>query len=234
MATKDKYKIAICDDNKVFLDDIHDKLTKLLPEEVEYLRFESGDAFLNADVEPDFLFLDIEMPGTDGITLKDLLDSSDKKTRIIFLPNYENRMREAFGNRVIGFLNKPVDIDDLKNITDKILRDIQKRVYEFDINNKHVMIPVDDILYIESDDKYTYLNTVKKERYCIRRTMKEWIEDLPEELFCRINRSYIIHYDLCKNGIKKILLPDNREVEVSRLYRDKLKKGYTDYLLSGT
>lgn len=227
-------QIAICDDNKVFLDDIHDKLTKLLPEEVEYLRFESGDAFLNADVEPDFLFLDIEMPGTDGITLKDLLDSSDKKTRIIFLTSYENRMREAFGNRVIGFLNKPVDIDDLKNITDKILRDIQKRVYEFDINNKHVMIPVDDILYIESDDKYTYLNTVKKERYCIRRTMKEWIEDLPEELFCRINRSYIIHYDLCKNGIKKILLPDNREVEVSRLYRDKLKKGYTDYLLSGT
>ena len=227
-------QIAICDDNKVFLDDIHDKLTKLLPEEVEYLRFESGDAFLNADVEPDFLFLDIEMPGTDGITLKDLLDSSDKKTRIIFLTNYENRMREAFGNRVIGFLNKPVDIDDLKNITDKILRDIQKRVYEFDINNKHVMIPVDDILYIESDDKYTYLNTVKKERYCIRRTMKEWIEDLPEELFCRINRSYIIHYDLCKNGIKKILLPDSREVEVSRLYRDKLKKGYTDYLLSGT
>ena len=227
-------QIAICDDNKVFLDDIHDKLTKLLPEEVEYLRFESGDAFLNADVEPDFLFLDIEMPGTDGITLKDLLDSSDKKTRIIFLTNYDNRMREAFGNRVIGFLNKPVDIDDLKNITDKILRDIQKRVYEFDINNKHVMIPVDDILYIESDDKYTYLNTVKKERYCIRRTMKEWLEDLPEELFCRINRSYIIHYDLCKNGIKKILLPDNREVEVSRLYRDKLKKGYTDYLLSGT
>lgn len=227
-------QIAICDDNKVFLDDIHDKLTKLLPEEVEYLRFESGDAFLNADVEPDFLFLDIEMPGTDGITLKDHLDGSDKKTRIIFLTNYENRMREAFGNRVIGFLNKPVDIDDLKNITDKILRDIQKRVYEFDINNKHVMIPVDDILYIESDDKYTYLNTVKKERYCIRRTMKEWIEDLPEELFCRINRSYIIHYDLCKNGIKKILLPDNREVEVSRLYRDKLKKGYTDYLLSGT
>lgn len=227
-------QIAICDDNKVFLDDIHDKLTKLLPEEVEYLRFESGDAFLNADVEPDFLFLDIEMPGTDGITLKDLLDSSDKKTRIIFLTNYENRMREAFGNRVIGFLNKPVDIDDLKNITDKILRDIQKRIYEFDIDNKHVMIPVDDILYIESDDKYTYLNTVKKERYCIRRTMKEWIEDLPEELFCRINRSYIIHYDLCKNGIKKILLPDNREVEVSRLYRDKLKKGYTDYLLSGT
>ena len=153
-------QIAICDDNKVFLDDIHDKLTKLLPEEVEYLRFESGDAFLNADVEPDFLFLDIEMPGTDGITLKDLLDSSDKKTRIIFLTNYDNRMREAFGNRVIGFLNKPVDIDDLKNITDKILRDIQKRVYEFDINNKHVMIPVDDILYIESDDKYTYLNTV--------------------------------------------------------------------------
>ena len=139
-------QIAICDDNKVFLDDIHDKLTKLLPEEVEYLRFESGDEFLNADVEPDFLFLDIEMPGTDGITLKDLLDSSDKKTRIIFLTNYDNRMREAFGNRVIGFLNKPVDIDDLKNITDKILRDIQKRVYEFDINNKHVMIPVDDIL----------------------------------------------------------------------------------------
>ena len=53
--------IALCDDNKTFLEDIHHKLMGFLPEETQYLSFESGDEFLKADIEPDYIFLDIEI-----------------------------------------------------------------------------------------------------------------------------------------------------------------------------
>ena len=226
--------IALCDDNKTFLEDIHQKLMDFLPAEIQYLTFESGDEFLNADIEPDYIFLDIEMPGIDGIELKNRLEETNKKTRIVFLTSFSERMREAFGNRVIGFLDKPVSYANLKIIVSKILKELNRQYFEFDDGDKHHVIPYDEILFISSDDKYTYLNTSDNKRYCIRKTLKEWNEVLPGELFCRINRSHIINYCLCNNGIRKIKLPGNKETEVSRLYRNELKKGYTDYLLSNT
>jgi DNA-binding LytR/AlgR family response regulator len=224
--------VALCDDNKIFLEDIHHKLMDYLPAETQYVSFESGDDFLKADIEPDYIFLDIEMPGMDGIELKNRLEEANKRTHIVFLTSYSDRIREAFGNRVIGFLDKPVSPGDLMTVINKILKDNNMNYYEFDDGDKHHVIPFDEILFINSDDKYTYLNTSDNKKYCIRKTLKEWDEELPKELFCRINRSHIINYCLCNNGIKKIKLPGNKETEVSRLCKNEFKKGYSAYLLS--
>lgn len=227
-------EIAICDDNVFFVNDIKQKLMSLLPSDTVYKTFLSGNAFLEAHCDADFLFLDIEMPGIDGIELMDILSDSNSRTHIIYMTNYDERMREAFGNKVIGFLSKPVDIEQLKIILNKMNKLENRKYYEFDFGTKHIVVPIEDILFIDSDDKYTYINTRDNERYCVRKSMKEWVEYLPQNLFCRINRSYIVNFELCEKNLSKIHLPGNKIVEVSRINKEKVKKSYTKYLLTKT
>ena len=224
--------IAICDDSMVYIDDIYGKLKVFLPSDTVYHFFDSGYSFFSADIEPDYLFLDIQMPGMDGIELKERLEAKKIKTKIIFMTNYDDRMREAFGNGVVGFLSKPVEMERLKKIVDKMLAEMNKKYFECTLGGKHRVIPLEDILFIEAEDKYTYIFTRGNERFCIRKTLKEWGDELPKDSFCKINRSYIIHFDLCQENMKRIHLPGNKVVEVSRVYKDDLKKGYTKYLLA--
>lgn len=224
-------EIAICDDNVYFINDIKAKLKSLLPEETSYKIYMSGNDFLKDRCEPDYLFLDIEMPGIDGIELMGILSDNNSRTYIIYMTNFDERMREAFGDKVIGFLSKPVNMENLKKIINKINKRENRKYYEFDNGCQHMIVALEDILYIDSDDKYTFINTKKEERYCVRRSMREWCEYLPQNLFCRVNRSYIVNYELCDKGFSKLHLPGNKIVEVSRFYKDSLKKGYTKYLL---
>lgn len=102
-------KIAICDDQKIYRDDILAHCKRLLCEEGSvYKVYTSGEELLTSGEMFDFLFLDIEMTGMDGIQVKELLEQQSIQGKIIFLTSHEERMREAFGANVIGFLRKPV------------------------------------------------------------------------------------------------------------------------------
>lgn len=224
--------IAICDDNKIFVKDTLTKLKTLLDEDTEYFVFFSGEELLASSQEFDYIFLDIEMPGTDGIAVKNLLEAKHYKAKIIFLTNYSERMQDAFGEGVIAFLTKPVDLNELKKIIYKIRKSDNRKYIDFDLGKKHIVVALKDIMFIEAEDKYTYVYTRKGERHCVRKTMREWVDELPADFFCRINRSVIVHYELFNANLERVHLPNGKIAEVSRLQRDKVKKGYTDYLLS--
>lgn len=223
-------RVAVCDDNEVFRKDIKNKLERLLPADTTIDLYVSGVELLKSGDIPDYLFLDIEMPGIDGIEVKDVLTGMNRRTYIVYMTSHFERMAEAFGERVLGFLIKPVELSKLQDIVDKLLKKEDRKYIEFDILNKRVLIPIKDILFIESDDKYSYINTRDSLRYCVRKTMREWGECLPDELFCRVNRSYIVNYEMCETNLQKIHLPGDKIVEVSRTNRDKVKNGYTKYL----
>lgn len=130
-------RIAICDDQEVYREDILEHCKRLLQgENVIYSCFASGEELLDSGFQFDFLFLDIEMTGMDGIQVKNLLETQNAQAKIIFLTSHEERMIEAFGANVIGFLRKPVQEEMLLPIIRKMKLFTDRKTVEWEDNGR--------------------------------------------------------------------------------------------------
>ena len=189
-------RIAICDDESIYRDDLINHLKAAFGGQLLQIQcYDSGETLLSCDEEADFLFLDIEMKEIDGIAVKDLLEKNKSMTKIIFLTSHRERMAEAFGLNVIGFLEKPLETSAFEALVKKMKDMSFQEMVEWSEGGENYCIPMSKIRYVEAQDKYTALYTLQ-DKYLVRRTVKEWEQILPETSFCRVNRSYLIHFDL--------------------------------------
>lgn len=223
-------RIAICDDQKIYRKDILEHCKRLLPEElVTYECFASGEELLESNIPFDFLFLDIEMTGIDGIHIKNLLETQNTHVKIIFLTIHEERMIEAFGAGVIGFLRKPVQEETLLSIIQKMSLLLNRKTVEWEDSGKLYVIYAEDIRYIEAQDKYTYV-IIGEMKYLVRRSLREWEEILPESDFCKANRSCLVNLNLLDRVKSEIILKDGKTISISRKYKQEMEKKYKKYL----
>lgn len=223
-------QIAICDDQKIYIDDIIAHCKKAFAGEC--LNFESytfGEELLASDLESDFLFLDIEMSGIDGIDVKEFLEQKNVPTKIIFLTSHEERMIEAFGSNVIGFLHKPLQQDAFDKIVSKMKRLLNREMVAWEEAGKEYAVCAEDIRYIEAQDKYSCVAT-EQEKYLVRRTIKEWETILPKPDFCRVNRSYLVHLKVFDKSQNEITLEVGKTVRLSRKNKDEILAQYKEYL----
>lgn len=82
--------IAIVDDERVFLKELHDKIDTLGMSDYKVYEFESGEAFLSTFEKGkfDIIILDVEMPGINGLKTAEKIRESDKTVILSFLTNY--------------------------------------------------------------------------------------------------------------------------------------------------
>ncbi len=157
-------KIAICDD-EASSRELLERMCRAFFQKKEQLTktdihaFASGEEVMTSGTDYDILLLDIEMPAQDGIVIKDDFETNRKQTRIIFTTSHQERVLEAFGKNVTGFLVKPIDETAFQNVMEKTLSDICGPVLETEENGNTFMIPMKRIKYIEAQDKYTLLVT---------------------------------------------------------------------------
>ncbi len=223
-------RIAICDDQKLYRDDILKRLQDAFAGEgMLFECFDSGEELLRSDVVSDFLFLDIEMGEIDGIQVKEILEKQALKTRIIFLTSHQERMVEAFGENVIGFLTKPIQEAALGVIVKKMRQAMQRELVTWDVAGKTYTVSAEDIRYIEAQDKYTYV-VLKDEKYLVRKSMKEWEEQLPERQFCRANRFYLVNLELFDKAKGEIALGEGKKITLSRKNKETITEQYKRYL----
>jgi len=188
--------------------------------------------------KPDLIFLDVQLNELTGF---DLLSKFDKRSfDVIFTTAYEKYAVKAFKFSAIGYLLKPVDIDDLKLAIDKFSDTIEQKDYKqkFDLlyanfkqlslHDKKIavptlsgieFIPVSSIIRCESDINYTTLYLTEKTKLVVAKTLKEFEELLTEYNFFRVHNSHLINlsfikfYNKGKGGT--VQLTDGSEVEVS-------------------
>lgn len=227
--------IAICDDNKPDRERMEKmcraffKEDKHTGETPDIYAFASGREAMESGRDYDILLLDIEMPRQDGISIKEDLEANGKQTRIIFITSHKERVLEAFGKNVIGFLVKPFTIEEFQKAMEKVLSDICGRMLEIEENGETFMIPVRQIKYIEAQDKYTLAVTEIKE-YLVRRTMKFWEEKLTDSDFVRIHKSYLVNLEYFVKKGDMIWLDNNKTVKISRLRKSSVMEKYKEFL----
>lgn len=213
------WKALIIDDEPAALE----RLTRLLSSHKQYIEVlgkavNGVDAVQKIDeLQPDIIFLDIEMPGKNGFeVLKEIIHNPF----VIFTTAYDEYALKAFENNSIDYLLKPIEKERLQKCIDKLnnqefvrknKQDLLEKVEtEFAkqanqksmpvrIGDKLILVNFTEIVYLEANDKYVDLHTQDGKSFVIEHSLLSLESKLPEN-FIRIQRSIIIN----KNYIKEI------------------------------
>jgi len=177
---------------------------------------------------PDLLFLDIEMPGMNGI---ELLRSLPKKPLVIFTTSKKEYAAEAFELNVVDYLVKPITMPRLLQALEKVKETMAKSGTE--VNNadaSHLFIRdngvlkkirLDDILWIEAMGDYIKIFTPGK-WHIVHTTLKAVEEKINSPELMRIHRSYIVALNKIDSIEDNVLNIMNTPIPVAESYRPQL------------
>lgn len=151
----------------------------------------------------DVVFLDISMPNLSGFELADSILNLEPKTFIVFQTAYEEFALEAFKKGGIGYLVKPVESLDIKNILEKIKLFRSQNIDESKKilgkrGEKLYLIDINDIYYIKADLDEVIIKIKEADAY-VRRKIGDLEELLKNKNFFRVHRSYIVNVDKIKS-----------------------------------
>ncbi|WP_300701748.1 LytTR family DNA-binding domain-containing protein [Bacteroides sp.] len=123
----DKYKVVIVDDDEVALENLSFELNKDARFSLEgTARNGKQGKKLIAKVQPDLLFLDVEMPDTTGMEmLQDIRDSISWSMRVVFYTAYDKYMVQAIREAAFDYMLKPFEEQDLKDILARFVKQVE-------------------------------------------------------------------------------------------------------------
>lgn len=131
-------RIAICDDEKSMGQILEEKVKKLLPDAVveKYL---SGDDLISSGFKPDILFMDIQMPGKDGMETARIVRQNNKDMILIFVTAVEEYVFQAFDVGAFHYLVKPFSDDKFEEVVKRAIKTIGENSYN-ENDDKYMMI----------------------------------------------------------------------------------------------
>lgn len=177
------------------------------------------------EIHPRVVFLDIQMPGIDGVALARQLDGP----LIVFVTAHERYALEAFRVSAVQYLLKPVDRDELRATMTRI-RQLMPSVLQriaVKLRDESIFLPVGKIDWIESAGNYVRLHA-GGHRYLLRETMTAVQRKLDPQQFLRIHRSVIVNVDRVRklqsssHGDFIAVLAGGTRLPLSRVYRDRV------------
>jgi len=227
-------RIAICDDEeryRVELKTILDKI--LINAEYDIDTFDNGNRLTESFAAQayDLVFLDIEMPAVDGITLAKRLRSVSEKVFIVFLTGHVEYAIEGYEVNALRYLTKPVDVEKLK----EVIRYVQERQGSsrqiiIKEDGEEYLIDINDIIYMESENQNVRIITSKGE-HSIRYNIGDFEDQLRNDGFFRIHRGYLISLSKVKKLSKNDVIMDGDIIlPVSRSNVKPLKEALYAYV----
>lgn len=192
-------RILICDDNPIIIEQINKYLCEFfhknklkLPEIIAY---SSGDALLQDSKDKDIVFLDVEMPGVNGIYVGNELKKENPQTIIIIVTSFAEYLDEAMRFHVFRYLSKPID-------KVRLFRNLRDALQLYNSNNIKVAIETkegiytissSDIVCIETQMRKVIVHTTSKD-YISTQDMHYWADTLKEHCFFQSHRSFIVNF----------------------------------------
>ena len=197
------------------------------------------------DINPDVLFLDIEMPYLNGFELLEQLPRL--ASHVIFTTAYSQYAVKAFRHSAIDYLLKPVDgrelvaalakvtVDPervrdahaLKVLSDALLRGSQgSSKLSLPTSDGWELVHIADIVHCQSDGSYSYIFLADGTRLTISRNLKQLEEPLKDYGFQRVHHRHLVNIARIKKVLRSgsLEMSDGSEVVVSRAKKDQLLK----------
>jgi DNA-binding LytR/AlgR family response regulator len=206
----------IADDEPFMRAALREQLALLWPELEILAEAEDGPAALRAieSLQPDFSFLDIQMPGLTGLQVAQSLRA---RTRVVFVTAFDSHALAAFEANAVDYVLKPIDAARIARLVVKLqgsleptppaslsqlattLRPGAPAAAAPDIEWLQVsqgqqvrMVHVDDVMFFQSDSKYTRVVGLDCDGL-VRLSLKELLGALEARVFLQINRGAVVN-----------------------------------------
>jgi len=223
--------------NCIIVDDepLARKGIELLVQELSYLNLldQFPNALLAKDYldknEVDLMFLDIEMPGLNGL---EFIRSLKQKPFVILSTAYPQFALEAFELDVVDYLVKPVALSrflkaverakeyyELSNQKNTVIDSIEDDFIFIRSERKIIKLFFKDIIYIKGLKDYVMIYT-REEKYITAMNIKTIHKQLPHDIFARINKSNLINTQLLTSVDHDLIYLDELEFTLGNTYRD--------------
>ena len=213
---------VVADDERLLREQIVGRLKDAWPELAIVGEAANGAeaVALVQDLEPDVVFLDIRMPGMDGLAAARALAG---RVHIVFITAYDEYAIRAFEQGAVDYLLKPAEPERLAVTCQRLRGRLEKapdpmtdllaqlsqrlgvgaggtapreylRWVQASVGAAIRMIPTGDILFFRAEDKYTRVQT-KGFEALIRKPIKELIDELDPQEFWQIHRATVVRVD---------------------------------------
>jgi two-component system LytT family response regulator len=182
-----------------------------------------------ASDKTDLIFVDINMPDLNGM---DFVKSLKEKSGIIFTTAYSEYALEGFKVDAIDYLLKPISYNDFLKAVNKaklLLGNTEQKRDAAKASSDHLFvkseykimrIELSDIKYIESMHEYVRIHLVNEKPVMTLISMKTIEEQLPDDRFMRVHRSYIVNKEKIKVVERnRIIFDNNVYIPVSDQYK---------------
>lgn len=229
-------RLAICDDEQKFCDDICVQVQQILGVETTVQMYTDPVRCL-ADLRQnlyDIVLLDIDMPELSGMDIAAALQEQEQKPILIFVTSQDSFVYESFRYHPFGFIRKDYMEDELE----RVLREANEQWkrnrnrYTFRCDNKTVSLFLQDILYMEAKGNYLEIHA-KEEIYRIRETMAAVQNELASCGFVRIHKGFLVNQqEVYTVGADTCSLTDGTILPIGRSYREQARETLMRYMMS--
>jgi len=186
--------------------------------------------------QPDVAFLDLRMPGPDGVVLAETLMANHPDLKVVIVSAHDEGALRAFEARVADYLLKPVRLERLRQAVERVRSASAGAVSSIEwleriaVRRKdaYVVLELGDVIYFEVKDELVWAIT-EEDRFAIDKTLANLEDELEPEAFFRSHRGFIVRYDRIRAieptgaGTYQLLLDHPEEPKIP-LARERAKK----------
>jgi two-component system LytT family response regulator len=208
-------KCLIVDDDEFIRKSLKDQVEKFFPELSLAGTASNAIEGLSAirKLQPDIVFLDVEMPGMNGFEMLNNLGSVNFE--IIFITAFDHYAIKAIRYSALDYLLKPIDQEELRRAIDRFhekrkastdqtlslqnfisnLKASSPEDYKLAISTTEgtLFLPTRDILRLEAEGSYTIFHLRDQKKLVASRTLKDFADLLDEQRFIRIHKSHVVN-----------------------------------------
>lgn len=218
-------KIAIVQDGGESVNRLKDLIKRFCgtsDREASAVCFSDGiDIVSDYSADYDVIFLAVKCKHMSGLKTAEMIRERDKNVLLYFMSENIEDAVLGYAVEAFGFLLLPVEYDTLKyeleRCTDK-LRAMRRTYILFSTENGMDRVPIDSIMYIESQDHKKIVFTAQGQ-YVMYGTMDSIEQRLPKNLFSRCNNSFIVNLSYIKGVHGEFVIVGDKEIKITRSRR---------------
>lgn len=244
-------RALIAEDEPALRAEVRQALGELWPELI--VCAEVGDGVEAVRVleqqRPDVLFLDVAMPGMDGL---EVARRASGRSHVVFITAYDEHAVPAFDEGAVDFLVKPLSMERLRRTVSRLRARIGQAPVAVEpllaelrqalekrrglrwisvLEGRELrFVTTEEILFFRSDHKYTAAVTRERE-HLVNRTLKQLVEELDPEAFWRVHRSYVVNLrailsvrKIAGGGLEIVLRDHPERIPVSQPYAHRFRQ----------